>query len=210
MDFGFFIKPILLGLANGYFCFGYCLPAIFPYFLSIENLKRSLKLIFYFLFGRLIGYLLFGLLFSLLGRKFFSLIPFKDLLIPFLYIFISLLLISYGIIFSFPHISFCQLLKREFHSNFYLLFLGFIMGINLCPPFLLSLINVIEMAEVIKGILFFFLFFLATSVYFFPLIFFSYLTRYKITKIISQISAILVGIYFLFKGINGLLKFFTL
>ncbi|MCX7837386.1 MAG: sulfite exporter TauE/SafE family protein, partial [candidate division WOR-3 bacterium] len=68
MDLSFFIKPILLGLAQGYFCFGYCLPLIFPYFLSIDNLKRSLKLVFYFLFGRLIGYLLFGLIFSLLGK----------------------------------------------------------------------------------------------------------------------------------------------
>lgn len=206
MDLSFFIKPILLGLANGYFCFGYCFPAVFPYFLSVENLKRGLKLIFYFLLGRLIGYLLFGLLFSLLGKS-LSLINFSNLLIPLLYIFISLLLISYGIIFSFPHISFCQILKREFHSNFYFLFLGFIMGINICPPFLLSLINVIEMAKVIKGILFFLLFFLATSFYFFPLIFFSFLTRYKITKVISQLSAIFAGCYFLFKGITGLLKF---
>ncbi|MEO0130275.1 MAG: sulfite exporter TauE/SafE family protein [candidate division WOR-3 bacterium] len=207
MDLGFFIKPILLGLANGYFCFGYCFPVVFPYFLSIENLKKSIKLIFYFLLGRLIGYLLFGLLFSLLGKSLFSLPTFQNFLIPLLYIFISFLLISYGIVFSFPHISFCQILKREFHSNFYLFFIGLIMGINLCPPFLLSLINVIEMAEVIKGILFFLLFFLATSIYFFPLIFFSYLTRYKIMKIISQVSAIFAGGYFLFKGIKGLLKF---
>lgn len=207
MDLSFFIRPILLGLANGYFCFGYCLPVIFPYFLSIDNLKRSLKFIFYFLFGRLIGYLLFGLIFSLLGKTLFSLITFKNLFIPLLYIFISILLLLYGIIFSFPHISLCQILKREFHSNFYIIFLGFIMGINICPPFLLSLINVIEMAEIIKGILFFLLFFLATSIYFFPLIFLSFLTRYRITKIISQISAILAGLYFLFKGISGLLKY---
>ncbi|MEO0087249.1 MAG: sulfite exporter TauE/SafE family protein [candidate division WOR-3 bacterium] len=207
MDLGFFIKPILLGLANGYFCVSYCLPVVFPYLLSIDRLKTSLKLIFYFLFGRLIGYLLFGLLFSLLGKNISSLIAFKSLIIPLLYIFISLLLLLYGIILSFPHIPLCQIFKREFHSNFYLFFIGLIMGINLCPPFLLSLISVIEMAEVIKGLLFFLLFFLATSIYFFPLIFFSYLTRYKLTKIISKVSAIFAGGYFLFKGINDLLKF---
>ncbi|MCX7837385.1 MAG: sulfite exporter TauE/SafE family protein, partial [candidate division WOR-3 bacterium] len=99
-----------------------------------------------------------------------------NLFISLLYIFVSILLLLYGFILSFPNISLCQILKKEFHSNFYLLFLGFIMGINICPPFLLSLINVIEMAEIMKGILFFLLFFLATSIYFFPLIFFSFLT----------------------------------
>jgi len=194
-------KALLLGLANGYFCLGYCLPAILPYFLSTANFEKNLKNIFLFLSGRLFGYLSFGLLFALLGKSLVKISTFHNLIMPFLYISLSILLFLYGFFLSFPYLSFCQIFKNRLGLNLSLFFTGVIMGINICPPFLISILNVIETADILKGLLYFFFFFLATTIYFFPLAFFSFLTKYQITKIIGKVSALLAGSYFLYQGI---------
>uniref|UniRef100_A0A7V6CMX4 Urease accessory protein UreH-like transmembrane domain-containing protein n=1 Tax=candidate division WOR-3 bacterium TaxID=2052148 RepID=A0A7V6CMX4_UNCW3 len=194
-------KAVLLGLATGYFCFGYCLPTILPYFLSTDNLKKGIKHIFFFLFGRLFGYLAFGLLFALLGKSLVQISTFHKLIMPFLYLSLSILLFFYGFFLTFPHFSFCQIFKNKLSTNLSLFFVGLIVGINICPPFLISILNVIETADILKGLLYFFFFFLATTIYFFPLVFFSFLTRYRLTQIIGKISAFLAGSYFLYQGI---------
>uniref|UniRef100_A0A7V3ZUM8 Urease accessory protein UreH-like transmembrane domain-containing protein n=1 Tax=candidate division WOR-3 bacterium TaxID=2052148 RepID=A0A7V3ZUM8_UNCW3 len=194
-------KALLLGLATGYFCLGYCLPTILPYFLSTDNFKKNLKNLLFFLFGRLFGYLSFGFFFALLGKSLVKLSTFHNLILPLLYICLSILLFLYGFFLSFSHFSLCQIFKNKLTLNLSLFFIGLIMGINICPPFLISILNVIETADILKGLLYFFFFFLATTIYFFPFAFLSFLTQYKITKIIGKISAFLAGGYFLYQGI---------
>ena len=79
--------------------------------------------------------------------------------------------------------------------------LGFLMGINVCPPFLLSLAYVFTLHSMAKGLVYFLVFFCATSLYFVPLLFVGWLGRMKEFRWAARASALAVGILFLVYGI---------
>jgi len=203
-------KALLLGLSTGLFCAGFCVPLVGPLLLSDEPVRRppifnpqssvlrSASRVLLFLAGRLVAYLLFGLVFGALGGILSRVWGIKAVLLPLLYATLGVLMIVYALVQSFPHIGFCRALGQPVRSGWYIALVGFLAGINLCPPFLLAVTTVMDIGGPLRGALFFFVFFLATSVYLLPLFFAGLVSRFASVRFAGRVAAVLAGLYFLY------------
>jgi len=193
-------KALLLGLSTGLFCAGFCVPLVGPLLLADESrrVRRSVSRVLLFLGGRLVAYLLFGLVFGALGGILGRVWGIKTILLPLLYASLGVLMIVYAVVQSFPHIGFCRALGQPVRSGWYLALVGFLAGINLCPPFLLAVTTVMDIGGALRGVLFFLVFFLATSVYLLPLFFAGLVSRFSSVRFAGRVAAVLAGLYFLY------------
>ena len=193
-------KALLLGLSTGLFCAGFCVPLVGPLLLSDENrsVRRSTSCVLLFLAGRLVAYLLFGLVFGALGGILSRVWGIKAVLLPLLYAVLGILMIVYAVVQAFPHVAFCRAVSPRVRSGWYLALVGFLAGINLCPPFLLAVTTVMDIGGALQGALFFFVFFLATSVYLLPLFFAGLVSRFASVRFAGRVTAVLAGLYFLY------------
>jgi len=193
------IQPFLLGLSVGIFCLSYCVPFIAPYLVSEKRkLKKNFKIILEFLLGRLGGSVLFGAIFGYLGEKIIS--QTADLIFIGVLMLLSLVLIFNALGFLKPKGIFCSAKYTKLRTKTPIL-IGFLMGINICPPFLMSLAYVFTLHSAIKGIVYFIMFFLGTSLYFLPITFLGQLGKMKEFRLIARIAGLIVGIAFLIYGI---------
>jgi len=187
------LQPILLGLSSGIFCASYCFPFLIPFVVFEERrLKEDFKVILKFIFGRFFGYLTFGVIFAYLGEKTTN--KTIDLLFSLSLAILSLLLILYSIGLIREKRDVCVAPKFKKTTPF---MMGFLMGINICPPFLMAINYAFLLHALLEGILSFFLFFLATTIYFLPLTLLSFLNKINEFRIVARVSGILVGIMFL-------------
>jgi hypothetical protein len=74
--------------------------------------------------------------------------------------------------------------------------LGFLTGINFCPPFLMAFTEASSIVNLGQCILFFFMFFLGTAVFFLPLPFVGGLERFLLLRNIGKLAAILIAVYY--------------
>jgi len=192
----FFIEPVLAGLSLGAFCLSYCFPFLAALITS-ENreVKKNFWLILNFTLGRLLGYMAFGLVFGYLGEKLQS--SYLAYLTNLSLILISIILILYcaGLLRQKQDIC----LAQKFHNR-NALAMGILMGVNICPPFLLSLTYVFSLHNTLQSLLYFLIFFLASSIYFLPMIFLGMLAKMKELRIVARISGIVSGSIFLVYG----------
>ena len=192
------LEPLLAGLSAGLFCCATCVPVLAPVFAAEHRSAGAIAEVWVqFLFGRLAGYLLFGAAIGGLGERFdeawFTRISAAAMVV------LSLLLISYAVGFRKPSWSPCAAGTRRGRAT--PLLLGFLMGANACPPFLMSVAYVFALHSMAKGIVYFFVYFCATSLYFTPLLFVGLLGRMKEFRWAARASALAVGILFFVYGI---------
>ncbi len=201
-------KALLLGLSTGLFCAGFCVPLVGPLLLSDENrsVRRSASRVGLFLAGRLVAYLLFGLVFGALGGALSRVWGIKTVLLPLLYAVLGVLMIVYAVVQSFPHIGFCRSLGQPVRSGWYIAIMGFLAGINLCPPFLLAVTTVMDIGGALLGALFFLVFFLATSVYLLPLFFAGLVSRFSAVRFAGRVAAVCAGGYFIYLAASTVLS----
>ena len=227
MNLELVLQPILAGLSVGAFCLTYCFPFMGVVFGSEERSPRKNFLILLkFLAGRLAGYLCFGLLVGYLGEKFDP--RWLRLATDISFIVLAMCLFLYLLGLS-PHPSrslppengsvlsrladrtkpgerkgiFCS--GAPFLKNQGPLVMGFFMGINLCPPFLLSVTYVFSRHSALYGMIYFAFFFLASSLYFLPIIFVGMASRAREFRTLARVSGFLVaGIFFIY-GIYSIL-----
>jgi sulfite exporter TauE/SafE len=212
-------KALLLGLSTGLFCAGFCVPLVGPLLLADggglprlsaeenrgctradvnRNIRRSASRVLLFLAGRLVAYLLFGLVFGALGGVLSRVWGIKTVLLPLLYAILGVMMIVYAVVQSFPHIGVCRTLGQRVRSGWYIALVGFLAGINLCPPFLLAVTTVVDVGGALRGALFFLVFFLATSIYLLPLFFAGLVSRFSSVRFAGRVAAVLAGVYFLY------------
>ena len=204
----YLIQPFLLGISVGIFCFTYCVPFIAPYLASEERkIGKNFRIILEFIFGRLGGYVLFGAIFGYLGEKIsnqaINLILIISLMI------LSVVLIIYALGFLKPKGIFCSVKYIKFRAKTPLL-MGFLMGINICPPFLMSLAYVFTLHSAFKGIIYFLMFFLGTTIYFLPVTFLGFLGKMKEFRVVARIAGLIVGFTFLVYGIYYIIRGLTI
>jgi sulfite exporter TauE/SafE len=198
------IQPFLLGISVGIFCFTYCVPFIAPYLVSEQRkLKKNFKIILEFILGRLGGYILFGAIFGYLGQKIAS--QTVNLILIIALMVLSVILIFYALGFLKPKGIFCSAKFIKFRTKAPIL-MGFLMGINICPPFLMSLAYVFTLHSIVKGIIYFLMFFLGTTVYFIPITFLGFLGKMREFRLIARIAGLVVGLAFLIYGIYYLIR----
>lgn len=194
-----FISPFLLGLSTGIYCFAYCLPFIASFMVSeARKAKENFLVILKFITGRFFGYVAFGAVFGYLGEKITNTGVNLILILALIVLSVILILHALGLMKS-DRFSFCAKIKQ--HNPKLPLVMGFLMGINLCPPFLMSLTYVFTLHSALKGVIYFIMFFIGTSLYFLPIFFLGYLNKMKEFQVVGRISAIIVGTFFIIYGL---------
>ena len=207
MDAEVVVKGLALGLSTGVFCTGFCYPILAPMMFSRDEHKfsRISASVGLFLLGRLIAYLLFGLVFGLLG-EYFSTNSFSNTVLPIIYIILGISMILYGVVQSLKTVKTCVYFSKLFQSQKYVFFLGFLAGINICPPFLLALSTVMSFHQALNSVIFFFFFFIATSIYFLPFLFSGFMAKLSKIRLAARIISVLTGIWFIYQAISLLIS----
>lgn len=201
MDSELILQPVLTGLSTGIFCFSYCFPFMGAFFGAKErSARKNLLILLEFLGGRLAGYLCFGLLAGYLGEKFD--LGWLRRATDISFIALSLMLLAY-LLGAAREKTLCW--TPGFLKDRGPAVMGFFMGINLCPPFLLSLTYVFSRQNALYGMLYFALFFLTSSLYFLPMVFVGLAARAREFRTLARISGLMVGILFLVYGTYSLL-----
>jgi len=191
----FFSKIVtgyLAGLSVGVYCLGLCLPVFLPILLAkTQNIKKSFLLVIEFSAGRLIGYLFFGLIFGWLGQTIKSNFIHQIVSLANLWLGVFMLLYSLGAI----NQKLCP--AKLFNKLKWAFLVGFLTGVNICPPFLASLTYVFNLRDAFLSLIYFFAFFLGTSTYIVPAAIFGFFSKFPWLQKLGQISSFLVGFYFI-------------
>jgi sulfite exporter TauE/SafE len=198
-----FIQPFLLGLSVGLYCFAYCLPFVSSYLVSEKrSAKDDFKVILQFITGRFFGYLLFGAFFGYLGEKINN--PSLNLILIISLMVLSALLIVHAL--NLFKVKWVCAFKIDKYKKKFPLMMGFFLGVNLCPPFLISLTYVFTLHDFWKGIIYFVIFFIGTSLYFLPITFLGALNKMKEFRLMARLAALIVGTGFLIYGLYYLIR----
>jgi len=186
----------LTGLSVGVFCLGLCLPIILPLLLSEKrDLKKSLFVFLEFSLGRLLGYFIFGLTFGWFGQKIQIQSVHTTASLVNLWMGILLILYSLGKIDK----KICALLP--FKKIRWPFLIGFLTGVNVCPPLMASLTYVFNLRSALRSLFYFLAFFLGTTTYLLPAAFFGVLTKSAWIPKAARVSGVLAGIYFIVRNL---------
>ncbi|MCX5797736.1 MAG: sulfite exporter TauE/SafE family protein [Elusimicrobia bacterium] len=159
-----------LGLATGPYCFAACAPFLVGYLCAEGRpaLADNLKTLARFLAGRFLAYLVFGAAAGALGAAVSSSVP---VWLPAAALAASaLLMLACSAAWAFPRVSWCLAAGRWTTPQRVPLAMGFLTGINVCPPFLTGMVVVLALGSAAGGAAFFTAFFAATSLYLLPVL----------------------------------------
>jgi hypothetical protein len=84
--------------------------------------------------------------------------------------------------------------------------LGFLTGINLCPPFLVAGVRAAQLAHLSAALLFFFCFFAGTAVWFIPFLSLGFLKRTPAVVAVARMVAVLLAFWYGFSGVSILIE----
>ena len=203
------MEGFLLGLTTGSYCLTACAPGVLPLFLS-ENMdgRRNAVLVGMLFLGRLAAYLAVGFVLGALGayeqhyidpgtQRLFSRLS---------NVFIGLILILGGLRHNFATVPFCRLVTKPYRTKAGALALGVLTGLSLCPPFFAASARVFGLSSSLEGAVYFFFFFLGTSVWLLPFWGVHFLSRRScVVRMAARTAMLLLGVYFfLIPGVLGL------
>jgi hypothetical protein len=190
-----FLEGLTLGLANNLFCVGTCVPALLPIVLG-QN-EKPVKPIIKFMAGRLAAYILFAAVSGAAG------IYFEGRVNPRIFSFFVLALAVSMIVFALGGIKvkLCPAVITNFTGRHIPLLAGFVMGMNICPPFLLALSKTLELGSVLWSIIFFLGFYLGSSAWLVLFLFFGRLPNANYVNIAGKLLAAAVGLWYLWQAI---------
>jgi len=196
-------EGFLLGLSTGFYCLTACLPALLPYLLSEgdRNWKTSFAILAEFLAGRAAAYLLFAVLSTIIGKAYNPHLP--AWLAPLAMSLTALAMLSLLFSGRDGHAGKnCFTPAGRFFSRLPLA-LGFMTGINICPPFIAAFVRLVEIADMGSGLVYFAGFFAATSIFILPAVAPTPFMNARL-KNIGRITLFIAGLWYLLLGLKGL------
>ncbi len=202
------MEGFFLGVSSGTVCLAHCAPVLVPYLLGEgERTGQNALRLAEFLAGRLAGYILFGVAAWAVGRLVLdSPSKYAELFFGIVYAVLAVAMAFYGLFVSRDR---CALKSVNGAVNRFLAgrrwalagLLGFLTGINFCPPFLLAFSMSAQTRSLPGSILFFVAFFVGTSLYFVPTVLLGFASAHHKLKIIGKMTAVIMAFYFFYKGI---------
>ncbi|MDP4188421.1 MAG: sulfite exporter TauE/SafE family protein, partial [Bacteroidota bacterium] len=209
-------EAFILGLSSGAVCLASCGIVLFPYMLSRQGtVGMSIQILAIYLSARLLTYLSIGVFAAAIGQSFILFnYTGKSIITGGGFMIFSAILL-YNQLYKKKQackISTGQKIIKRFHLRRETIpFLwGIISSINLCPPLLLAITqSASAQMGIMRTLLYFSLFFLGTSVYFVPLPFLGFLKKNELYKNTGRLAAILIGLWFLIKGLLIIIHLLT-
>lgn len=200
-----FSEGFLLGLSTGFYCLASCLPLLAPYLLAEgrQAWRFNFWIFLEFLAGRFAAYMLFALLATLAGRAGRDALP--GWLLPAATAACGLLMAA---------LAFTRLRGGERSCLLAAgpgpwfrrlpLALGFVTGINICPPFAAGFLRLLGLADTLKGFAYFGGFFAATSLFISPVLLGTPWLGARANDI-GRLTLLLAGLWYSFLGLKALL-----
>ena len=193
------IEGFLLGLSTGTSCLAFCTPILLPYFVG-EGFthKSNLGALGIFLLGRLAGYLGFAVIAWAAGWLLLQPMAGQEILFGVARLVLALLLIGYGFGLFKPRCAAearpdrWGALRRRLGAPLPL-WLGFLTGLSLCPPFLLALTESAQSSTLGHSLLFFLAFFVGTSLFLLPLPLAGMFRRIEVLRQVGRLTAGVIG-----------------
>jgi sulfite exporter TauE/SafE len=211
-----FGEALALGLASGPACIGACGPVLVPSLLSERaGLRPHARYLSAFLGARLLGYLLFAVVAWELGALASLVTAPRGLMIGLVYVLLACVLLWYAHSAKHSCVRPCSDSKlvnidgnideRKNRRMAGAAALGFLTGLNLCPPFVAAGIRAAGLGSVAQALLFFTFFFVGTSVWFVPFAGLGCIVRNQAVITVARMAMALIAIYYLTLGIALLL-----
>jgi hypothetical protein len=209
---------LALGLASGPACLAACGPVLVPSLLAGQaGFLPNLRTIAVFLGARLLGYLLFALVAWQLGALTSMLIKPHPQLIGLVYVLMAGVLAWYAYAVRRNCAGDCSTSKLVTIGGTAdesgsaqkgiagVAMLGFLTGLNFCPPFVVAGIRAAELGSLSGALLFFAVFFAGTSVWFVPIAGLGCVVRNQALITVARMTMGLVALYYLALGLYMLL-----
>jgi hypothetical protein len=199
------MRALVLGLAVGPTCLAYCAPALAPYLLAEgKTVRASAAALGQFLLGRLCGYLLFAVLVWWFHELVLQRVGGGKATAGIVFLGLAGLLAWYGLR---PHSPACvaqSVGARSTKATCLPMLLpasmGFLTGVNLCPPFLVALAEAARVESLAESVGFFLAFFLGTAVYFLPAPLLGALGRAPALKTAGRLATLVMAVYYGYLG----------
>ena len=203
-------EALVLGLATGPVCLATCGPVVVPWIMvQPQGVRGHSRQLLLFLAARLAGYLVFACAAWLVG----SAIPHswtgRSWLMGGIQILLAAALVVYAA--GWPHrrcavakttANLVQIGDAPVTKRSGALALGFLTGINLCPPFLVAGVRAAQLAHLSAALLFFFCFFAGTAVWFIPFLSLGFLKRTPAVVAVARMVAVLLAFWYGFSGVS--------
>jgi sulfite exporter TauE/SafE len=207
-------EALVLGLATGPVCLATCGPVVVPWIMvQPQGVRGHSRQLLLFLAARLAGYLVFACAAWLVG----SAIPHswtgRSWLMGGIQILLAAALVVYAA--GWPHrrcavakttANLVQIGDAPVTKRSGALALGFLTGINLCPPFLVAGVRAAQLAHLSAALLFFFCFFAGTAVWFIPFLSLGFLKRTPAVVAVARMVAVLLAFWYGFSGVSILIE----
>ncbi|MGA9062637.1 MAG: sulfite exporter TauE/SafE family protein [Terracidiphilus sp.] len=212
------VEALVLGLATGPVCLASCGPVVLPWMLvQPQGMRPHSRQLFRFLAARLAGYLVFAAAVWLVGSS----IPHAWSGRSWLFGGIQLLLAAALVVYAagWP-LRRCALPQPSNRPSSHLvqigeaphprpsgaLALGFLTGINLCPPFLVAGVRAAQLPHLSAALLFFLFFFAGTAVWFIPFLSLGFVRRTPAVVTVARMVAVLLACWYGYSGISTLIE----
>jgi sulfite exporter TauE/SafE len=207
-------EALVLGLATGPVCLATCGPVVVPWMMvQPQGVRGHSRQLLLFLAARLAGYLVFACAVWLVGSTIPHAWTGRSWLMGGIEILLAAALVVYAA--GWPHrrcagskttANLVQIGEAPVPKRSGALALGFLTGINLCPPFLVAGVRAAQLAHLSAALLFFFCFFAGTAVWFIPFLSLGFLKRTPAIVTVARMVAVLLACWYGFSGISILIE----
>ena len=210
------VEALLLGLATGPICLASCGPIVLPWMLvQPRGVRVHARQLSIFLGARLAGYLLFAAVIWSAGLAASRSWQGHSWVFGGVQVLLAVGLLVYAA--GWPH-GHCRLARRRPAELVHIgepptppsptgaATLGFLTGINLCPPFLVAGVRATQLPTLADALLFFAVFFAGTAVWFLPFLSLSVVRRTPQFLTVARIAAVLLACWYGFTGASLLIE----
>jgi sulfite exporter TauE/SafE len=208
------VEALALGFAAGPVCLASCGPVLLPWLAAVPEKPRVLMgSLAMFLGGRLAGYMLFAVAAWVAGLT----LPAGEAARAWIFGSANLLLALLLALYAWAPQLLHRIRRGSSDRRLYqigmeaqtrqpaALALGFLTGLNLCPPFVAAGVRAAEIPSLTGALLFFLAFFVGTAVWFLPAVAVSPLRRVPASSTVARMVLGLMAAYYAYLGLIGLL-----
>lgn len=214
-------EAFVLGFGSGPVCLASCGPVLLPWMAAeSRDWRGNASLLARFLAGRLVGYLAFAVAAWAAGLAVPVDAQARTLVFGLANLALALFL-AYAALrprrschaAAQPAGELLQIAPAATHRGWQVpaaLSLGFLTGLNLCPPFVAAGLRAAQLASLPAALLFFTAFFLGTAVWFAPSLAIAPLRRHAAVPAVARIVMAVLAVYYLYLGILSCVSYHNL
>lgn len=210
-------EALVLGLTTGPICLASCGPVVLPWMMvQPRGMRLHSRQLFLFLAARLAGYMVFAAAVWLAGAAVPRMWSGRSAVFGAIQVLLAIALITYAA--GWPHKR-CAVANSESDlvqigeaprpRRSGAMALGFLTGINLCPPFLVAGVRAAQLAHLSAALLFFAFFFAGTAIWFLPFLSLGMVERRPAFVTVARMVAVLLACWYGLSGVSTLIERFV-